>query len=418
MSMKSKETNITQTINQLLLTNLLKFVSLSQSACSQTLSHHRNSLVGYVYRYGKKIFPRSFSYFFLLSLYRALAKKYDPRKDIKRIDLFNQMIKNHGGVIEKLLIPALEHHILALSSLNPGIKIGSGENITVNKNDIFDQDEKTILDKYIEKIEPEKYEDYVIFLDGHENTEDWLKNVIGKDFEAIREIEEFYTDYFKNFETEIKAIKDFYIICENLRKIYLPNFYSPSEYKKIDFANNKDSGFLMKKSAIRKRFKVNDFSKLFFFTANDDYMHPTILKGDDCLVVKTSLANTNAFRGGLFLVNELGRICIRRLQFTMFEDTYQIISIPDNKKYSRQTIPALDNKKKPRNDYILGKVIWKSGFTIEQENVDNKNQSLFDTNEDFMIPEFLNKEQSVSNTESDLFAQPEENIIKDKKKRA
>ncbi len=403
MSMESKKSNINKIANQLLLTNLLKFASLSQSGCTQTLSHHRNSLVGYIYRYNKKIFPRSFSYFFLLSIYRALAKKYDPRKDVKRIDLFKQMIKSHGGVITKLLIPALEHHILALSSLNPGIKIGLGENITINKNDIFDQDETAILDKYIEKIEPEKYEDYIIFLQSNEN------------------IEEFDTDHFKNFEKEIKAIKDFYIICENLRKVYYPNFYSPSEYKKINFINNKEGGFLMKKSAIKKRFKVNDFSKLFFFTANDDYMHPTISKGDDCLVVKTSLANTNAFRSGLFVVNELGRICIRRLQFTMFENTYQIISIPDNKKYSRQTISALDNKGNPRKDYILGKVIWKSGFTLEQENIDNKNQSLFDDNTDFMIPEFLTRQQAVSNSEPDLtklFEQPEEFIIKDKKKRA
>ena len=177
----------------------------------------------------------------------------------------------------------------------------------------------------------------------------------------------------------------------------------------------------MKKSAIRKKFKINDFSKLFFFTANDDYMYPTLSKGDDCLVIKTSLANTNAFRGGLFVVNELGRMCIRRLQFTMFENTYQIISIPDNKKYSRQTISALDNKGNPRKDYILGKVIWKSGFTLEQENIDNKNQSLFDDNTDFMIPEFLTRQQAVSNSEPDLtklFEEPEEIIIKDKKKRA
>ena len=381
ISMESKETNIIKTVNQLLLTNLLKFASLSQSACSKTLSHHRNSLVGYVYRYGKKIFPRSFSYFFLLSLYRALAKKYDPRKDIKRIDLFNQMIKSHGGAIEKLLIPALEHHILAVSSLNPGINIGTGENITVNKNDIFDQDEETILNKYIEKIEPEKYEDYVIFLDGYENTEDWLQNVIGKDFEAIGEIEEFYTDHFKNFESEIKAIKDFYIICENLRKIYLPNFYSPSEYKKIDFVNNKDSGFLMKKSAIRKRLEDNDFSKLFFFTANDDYMSPTISMGDDCLAVKISFNNKEdlkkMLKGGLFVVRELKGICIRRLQFSEFKDTFQIISIPDNKEYSRQTFPALDNDGNPR---VLGKIIWRSGFTISKE-----------VSEDFEIPEFLRK---------------------------
>ena len=68
----------------------------------------------------------------------------------------------------------------------------------------------------------------------------------------------------------------------------------------------------------------------------------------------------------------LVKLCIRRLQFTMFEDTYQIISIPDNKKYSRQTIQALDNKGKPRNDYIIGKVIWKSGFTQEENDNNSK----------------------------------------------
>ena len=98
---------------------------MSQSQCSLTLSHHKNSLVGYVYRYDKKIFPRSFSYFFLLSIYRALAKKYDPRKDVKRIDLFKQMIKSHGGVITKLLIPALEQIIKRGGQLGvKEIKIG------------------------------------------------------------------------------------------------------------------------------------------------------------------------------------------------------------------------------------------------------------------------------------------------------
>ena len=132
------------TINKLLLTKLLKFADLSQQQCSKTLSHHKNSLVGYIYRYDKKIFPRSFSYFFLLSIYRALAKKHNPKEKISRFNLFYSMIENNGGIIEKLLIPSLEHHILAISSLNPGVKIGSGENISINKNDIFDQDELTI----------------------------------------------------------------------------------------------------------------------------------------------------------------------------------------------------------------------------------------------------------------------------------
>ena len=411
MSMDSKNTLLA--INKLLLTNLLKFADLSQQQCSLTLSHHRNSLVGYIYRYDKKIFPRSFSYFFLLSIYRALAKKHNPKEKISRFDLFYNMISKNGGVIEKLLIPALEHHILAISSLNPGIKIGSGENISINKNDIFDQDELTILDKYIEKIEPEKYEDYIGFLQGHENTEDWLQNMIGEDFEAIDEIKETYTDEYKNFELEIKAIKDFYIICESLRKIFLPNFFSPSEYKKINFINSKSDGFLMKKSAIRKNFSISDFSKLFLIKVDDDYMSPAISIGDECLAIKTTLGETNAFKGGLFVVKEFNKICIRRLQFTMFKDTYQIISIPDNNKYSRQTIAALDNKGKPRKDYIIGKVIWKSGFTNENNTIMDKN--LFE--QDFEIPEFLSRGLK---SEPNLFSDESDGMLNEdiKKKRA
>ena len=411
MSMDSKNTLLA--INKLLLTNLLKLADLSQQQCSLTLSHHRNSLVGYIYRYDKKIFPRSFSYFFLLSIYRALAKKHNPKEKISRFDLFYNMISKNGGVIEKLLIPALEHHILAISSLNPGIKIGSGENISINKNDIFDQDELTILDKYIEKIEPEKYEDYITFLQGYENTEDWLQNMIGEDFEAIDEIKETYTDEYKNFELEIKAIKDFYIICESLRKIFLPNFFSPSEYKKINFINSKSDGFLMKKSAIRKNFSISDFSKLFLIKVDDDYMSPAISIGDECLAIKTTLGETNAFKGGLFVVKEFNKICIRRLQFTMFKDTYQIISIPDNNKYSRQTIAALDNKGKPRKDYIIGKVIWKSGFTNENNTIMDKN--LFE--QDFEIPEFLSRGLK---SEPNLFSDESDGMLNEdiKKKRA
>lgn len=411
MIMDSKNTLLA--INKLLLTNLLKFADLSQQQCSLTLSHHRNSLVGYIYRYDKKIFPRSFSYFFLLSIYRALAKKHNPKEKISRFDLFYNMISKNGGVIEKLLIPALEHHILAISSLNPGIKIGSGENILINKNDIFDQDELTILDKYIEKIEPEKYEDYITFLQGYENTEDWLQNMIGEDFEAIDEIKETYTDEYKNFELEIKAIKDFYIICESLRKIFLPNFFSPSEYKKINFINSKSDGFLMKKSAIRKNFSISDFSKLFLIKVDDDYMSPAISIGDECLAIKTTLGETNAFKGGLFVVKEFNKICIRRLQFTMFKDTYQIISIPDNNKYSRQTIAALDNKGKPRKDYIIGKVIWKSGFTNENNTIMDKN--LFE--QDFEIPEFLSRGLK---SEPNLFSDESDGMSNEviKKKRA
>ena len=392
--MDSKINKIQLIANKLLLTNLLKFADLSQSQCSLTLSHHKNSLVGYVYRYDKKIFPRSFSYFFLLSIYRALAKKHNPKQKISRFDLFYNMILEHGGVVQKLLIPALEHHILSISSLSRGIKFGSGENITKNKDDIFDQDETVIMDKYISVIELEKYENYSLTLRGYDSVENLTPN--DKDELGEKKLSEL-----KNFEIEIDAIKNFYVICESLRKIFLPNFYSPSEYKKIDFVNNKDSGFLMKKSAIRKRLEDNDFSKLFFFTANDDYMSPTISMGDDCLAVKISFNNKEDLKkmmeGGLFVVRELKGICIRRLQFSEFKDTFQIISIPDNKEYSRQTFPALDNDGNPR---VLGKIIWRSGFTISKE-----------VSEDFKIPEFLRKSSNPNLFSEQVYQ--EENDLND-----
>ena len=77
--------------------------------------------------------------------------------------MLKQIIKEHGGVVTKLLLPALEHHIFAITNISSGINIGAGDTITLNKNDIFDQDQETILIKYISIIEPEKYENYNFF---------------------------------------------------------------------------------------------------------------------------------------------------------------------------------------------------------------------------------------------------------------
>ena len=396
--MESKKPTLS--INKLLLTNLLKFAGLSQQQCSLTLSHHHNSLVGYIYRYDKKIYPRSFSYFFLLSIYRALAKKHNAKEKISRFDLFYNMILEHGGVIEKILIPALEHHILSISSLNRGVKIGFGENIAKNNEDVFDKNEIEIIDKYISIIESEKYENYKISLRGYDcadNLSDNDKDEIGD--KNLTEI--------KNFEIEINAIKNFYVICESLRKIFLPNFFSPSEYKKINFINDQESGFLIKKSAIRKNSKIKNFSNLFFFKANDDYMHPTISLGDDCLIERVTLnsredlKNNKEFESGLFLVNELKGLCIRRLQFSEFKDTFQIISLPDNKEYTRQTFPAFDNDGNPR---VLGKVIWKSGFTASKE-LSNLFNNTSNQEVDFEIPEFLRRNQNTNDEEIDYINQ-------------
>ena len=113
----------------------------------------------------------------------------------------------------KILIPALEHHILSISSLNRGVKIGFGENITKNKEDIFDKDEIEIIDKYISIIESEKYENYKISLRGYDcvdNLSDNDKDEIGD--KNLTEI--------KNFEIEINAIKIFTLFVKVLEKYF------------------------------------------------------------------------------------------------------------------------------------------------------------------------------------------------------
>ena len=157
----------------------------------------------------------------------------------------------------------------------------------------------------------------------------------------------------------------------------------------------------MKKSAIRKKLEDKDFSKLFFFTANDDYMHPTISMGDDCLAVRLSLNEREdtkkLMKGGLFVVRELKGVCIRRLQYSEFKDSVQIISIPDNKEYSRQIFPSFD---KDGNSRVLGKIIWRSGFTISKE-----------VSEHFEIPEFISKNSNLNLLGEQLYQ--EENELKE-----
>ena len=73
----------------------------------------------------------------------------------------------------------------------------------------------------------------------------------------------------------------------------------------------------------------------------------------------------------------------------------------------------MDNKGKPRKDYIIGKVIWKSGFTNENNII--KDRNLFE--QDFEVPEFLRRGLK---SEPNLFSDELDEITNEdiKKKRA
>ena len=54
------------------------------------------------------------------------------------------------------------------------------------------------------------------------------------------------------FENLVKSIKDFYYLCEQLRLIFVPNFYSPTDYQKIEM-DKVSKGTLLVKKRIKKK---------------------------------------------------------------------------------------------------------------------------------------------------------------------
>lgn len=98
------------------------------------------------------------------------------------------------------------------------------------------------------------------------------------------------------FENLVKSIKDFYYLCEQLRLIFVPNFYSPTDYQKIEIDNVRKGTFLVKKNFV-KQLKRSDKiggelswnSGKFSFSKNskNDYEIPEFLSKNQSKEIKT-----------------------------------------------------------------------------------------------------------------------------------
>ena len=237
--------------NGQLLTEILKMADLSQRICSLNMGHYANYLVNYIYKYEGSIFPRSFSYLFLSSVYHSLNRD-DQNKN--RNTKFKKILNEVKGlnVYDKLLMPALEHHILGITKI---------------EKEVFNKDQEEILENYITQIyDKEKVKEYKDFLaeQGFERTGfQNLSNLKGsldelqeKEYRFNKEeLERFKNNL--NFEKQTKLIQDFYLLCETLRRKLIPNFYSPADLKEITLQNSELSGFLVKRNIINKLVNSN-----------------------------------------------------------------------------------------------------------------------------------------------------------------
>ena len=268
--------------NGLLLKETLGKAGVGQRECALGMGEYPTYLTNFLYQYeNRKVFPRSFSYHFLASIYLHNRLKLNPQsKDTNRNlqfkDVINDESINKLHFREKILIPMIEHHILAITK--------------INKN-IFNESYETIIENYIEVLYKENFDEYESFLKdmdhervGFDNLSNLKKlmeeedRIQGKK-NAIR-IEN-TKRYNKNleFERKTKLIKDFYFFCENCRKREYPNFYSPADFIDIQFENNKIDGFLVNRNIINKlKRSEQNLEGQFIWRSGNLSFKPEILK--------------------------------------------------------------------------------------------------------------------------------------------
>lgn len=237
--------------NGQLLTEILTRADLSQRICSLNMGLYPNYLVNYIYKYESAVFPRSFSYLFLSSVYHTLNRD-DQNKD--RNTKFKNILNEVKGlnVYDKLLMPALEHHILGITKI---------------KKEVFNKDQEEILENYITQIyDKEKVKEYKDFLaeQGFERTGFQNLSNLKSSLDELQEKEYRFNkeelERFKNnlnFEKQTRLIQDFYLLCETLRRTLIPNFYSPADFKEITLQNSELNGFLVKRNIINKLVNSN-----------------------------------------------------------------------------------------------------------------------------------------------------------------
>jgi len=263
-----------------ILWELLNESKISQAQASKSMGQYENYLTNYIYKYKLDIFPRSFSYNFLSAVYHSI-KRDKINKNQSFISILSRVVNKKLDVIKILILPALDHHIAALTKL---------------KNIDF-LETSNLLESYIAEVATkEKYNEYKSFLSEMDCEDEGFDNLNNIRLKGDPILDEKRFEKNIEFENLVKSIKDFYYLCEQLRLIFVPNFYSPTDYQKIEIDNVRKGTFLVKKNFV-KQLKRSDKiggelswnSGKFSFSKNskNDYEIPEFLSKNQSKEIKT-----------------------------------------------------------------------------------------------------------------------------------
>ena len=273
-----------------ILWELLSESGISQAVASKNMGQYENYLTNYIYKYKLDIFPRSFCYNFLSSVYHSIKRdKIDRNKSF--IAILSRVIKKKLDVVKILILPALDHHISALTKL---------KNTNLVESSI-------LLESYIAEVAPkEKYNEYKSFLsemdcegEGFDNLNNIrLRTERKKEIDDIGDpiLDESRFEKNMEFENLVKSVKDFFYLCEQLRITFVPNFYSPTDYQKIEMNNIEDGAFLVKKNFVNKleqsdkiggQFSWNSGKFSFSKNSENNYEIPDFLSKNKSKEIKT-----------------------------------------------------------------------------------------------------------------------------------
>ena len=229
-----------------LLSSILEKANISQRLCSINMGENDAFLTNFIYRSPLK-FSRDFSYKFLSSIYHFVLRDSQKRATEKFDEIINDQNILDLNINKKLLIPALERHILAIININA---------------DVFEKDDEQIIESYIQEIYPETFENYKNFLRKLDYQRTGLKNISNvqqiyeqehQDTLEILSSEEIeMLNDFSEFEIQMESTNNFFYICENLRSKIIPSFYSPTDYKEIKMDYFNKGAFLIRRKEINQ----------------------------------------------------------------------------------------------------------------------------------------------------------------------
>ena len=359
-----------QVTNKILI-DLLNLANLTKAKCSNLLEKHKNSLDTYIYKFKGPVFPSSFSYFFLNSISTSLLPLFKSNKTKKKFEYFKEIDHSHQknfftilnkcknlSIKDKLIMPCLEHHILAL------IKISNFENI---------HDQDALMEEYIEIILP-GYLEEISFLEEYQLTED-------------QSFSNFHVKRINDYKILIDTIRQFFPLLEILRKHYMKNFVAPHETFNLPVLNSNNK-ILFSKDFIKRNLNINKYNDLILMNVEEDNMEETFNKNDIALIIKfQNKVLPHSFKDGIYALHMNNKIIIRRLQFLELTKRTLVNIISDNKKYSDQKVPLEDLN-------LFGEVVWKcnSFKDIQFNKYTEETLDLFLPEEEIIIPKLLEKE--------------------------